>query len=343
VTITVQPYTKPSLLDVSMFRSDDEGTAAGSGGYVRFYAKSVFSSIDSENEATMEGRVYMKGGEPSAYTGMTSETAWIGGGGTLLPYKSYIANIRITDLLYDYTFTVEIPTETVLLHGLDGVAGAAIGKYSELPGYFESAFPLIAPSLYGHRNLLHNWDFRNPVNQRGISGAYTEPTYTIDRWVKTNYATITFNANSLDFIQFAILEQRFEGHGLAGKVVTFSLDVGGIITAITTSFPTSTGEIDAYIGSNWEIKTMYTAGYMAVWFASLVVVSDIRRVKLELGTVSTLAYDPPMDYGVELPKCQRFYQLRSVNNVAAEDMRPLMRITNPTITGTGPYAYSADL
>ena len=30
-------------------------------------------------------------------------------------------------------------------------------------------------------------------------------------------------------------------------------------------------------------------------------------VKLELGTVSTLHLDPPMDYGTELVKCQRFY------------------------------------
>ena len=33
---------------------------------------------------------------------------------------------------------------------------------------------------------------------------------------------------------------------------------------------------------------------------------QIRRIKLELGEVSTLANDPPMDYGKELAVCQRY-------------------------------------
>ena len=35
----------------------------------------------------------------------------------------------------------------------------------------EVAWPLSAPSLYGHSNILHNPDFRNPVNQRAVTGA----------------------------------------------------------------------------------------------------------------------------------------------------------------------------
>ena len=31
------------------------------------------------------------------------------------------------------------------------------------------------------KNLLHNWDFRNPVNQRGFTST-TNAGYTIDRW-----------------------------------------------------------------------------------------------------------------------------------------------------------------
>jgi len=34
---------------------------------------------------------------------------------------------------------------------------------------------------------------------------------------------------------------------------------------------------------------------------------DIYAVKLEIGSISTLAADPPQDYGVELTKCQRYY------------------------------------
>src|SRR5690554_5556407 len=32
-----------------------------------------------------------------------------------------------------------------------------------------------------HKNLLHNWDFLTPVNQRGFTST-TNAGYTIDRW-----------------------------------------------------------------------------------------------------------------------------------------------------------------
>ncbi|NCB53039.1 MAG: hypothetical protein EOM54_14375, partial [Clostridia bacterium] len=32
------------------------------------------------------------------------------------------------------------------------------------------------------QNILHNWDFRNPVNQRGASWVSGANTYGLDRW-----------------------------------------------------------------------------------------------------------------------------------------------------------------
>ena len=50
-------------------------------------------------------------------------------------------------------------------------------------------------ALHGdHRNLLHNRDFRNPVNQQGQS-SYTIASplgYTVDKWLVDN-RTITIN------------------------------------------------------------------------------------------------------------------------------------------------------
>ncbi|MCL2665388.1 MAG: hypothetical protein FWE82_07235, partial [Defluviitaleaceae bacterium] len=65
----------------------------------------------------------------------------------------------------------------------------------------------------GGVNLLHNWDFRNPVNQRGLA-EYASEGYTVDRWrisgkgkiVIANDGVIFTNtetaANMVEFLQF---------------------------------------------------------------------------------------------------------------------------------------------
>jgi hypothetical protein len=44
--------------------------------------------------------------------------------------------------------------------------------------------------------------------------------------------------------------------------------------------------------------------------------AQIKRVKLELGAVSTLAVDPPADFGEELRKCQRYYYKTTADSFA---------------------------
>ena len=196
-------------------------------------------------------------------------------------------------------------------------------------------------------NLLHNWDFRNPVNQRGGRDVTGSGTHFLDRW-KT-WGTINNYVTSSKYILITAnssIQQRIEGVDLAGKVCTVSWTNNyDTLYQLTGEFPTVAGTYNNYtFSTNISLRFGYSSsGFIYLQFYTAASTTDIRTIKLELGTVSTLAYDPPMDHAVELLKCQRFYQLRSVNNVAAENMRPLMRITNPTITGTGPYAYSADL
>lgn len=52
---------------------------------------------------------------------------------------------------------------------------------------------------------------------------------------------------------------------------------------------------------------MVSDNVTTVSFSVQDVPQNIQAVKLELGTISTLAYDPPMDRAVELAKCQRYY------------------------------------
>jgi hypothetical protein len=363
-SITVYDYVLPALSNVSVYRCDENGTADDTGAYARLYAKSVYSSIGGQNTVTLEGRVYMKGATPGAFTAMTSETAWIAGAGNLLAIKTYVGEIKITDLLNTYSVTSQIPTEKIGLHILDEAAGAAMGKYCETPNMFQlpdewttninadlldglhaSAFAaadhdhgnitndgkvgtvadktlmtgangiVVAKTMaeaiqiwkFTNPNLLHNWDFRNPVNQRGVSGAISTAGYFYDRW-PLNSGSVTTNAAYLAVGASAEIEQRIEFNLLAGAVVTVSVMVGGTVYSGTGTFPTSAGTVSVTLTGFGTATLGYATGYMYVRWTPTES-ANVTRVKLELGNVSTLAYDPPMDYGVELAKCQRYYLL----------------------------------
>ena len=158
--------------------------------------------------------------------------------------------------------------------------------------------------MFGNPNILHNWDFRNPVNQRGVSGAISTGTYFYDRWIR-NSGTVTTNAAYLTIGAAAVIEQRIEGNLLAGETVTVTVKVGASYISGSGTFPTSAGTASVTL-TGWGTATLgYATGYMYVRLSPTAEAS-VDLVKLELGTVSTLAYDPPMDRAVELAKCQRF-------------------------------------
>ena len=89
------------------------------------------------------------------------------------------------------------------------------------------------------QNRLHNWDFRNPVNQRGVSGEVSTVVYFYDRWILLS-GTATINSEYLTLN--GIMSQRIEGHLLSGKTVTFSAKVGGTVYSGTNTFPSTTGD-----------------------------------------------------------------------------------------------------
>ena len=65
-------------------------------------------------------------------------------------------------------------------------------------------------------------------------------------------------------------------------------------------------------------------------------------MKLELGSIATPICPP--DTATELAKCQRYYQIRSTNDIDPVDLRPSMRATPTDIKKvTGGYAYVAEL
>lgn len=69
---------------------------------------------------------------------------------------------------------------------------------------------------------------------------------------------------------------------------------------------------------------------------------ELNYVKLELGSYAT-PFVPHL-YGEELALCQRYYQVRTTNNISNVDIRPSMR-TKPEIIalGNNMYGYDAEI
>lgn len=163
-----------------------------------------------------------------------------------------------------------------------------------------------------HRNLLDNWYFVGggsqlgdgifPINQRGQTSYGNGQTF--DRWKLSAGGTVTLTQNGITF------------NGLLFQKKALDLVVG---ETYTLSRQTQTGEVVSLTGvvpstEGWMIGS----DAFGVYFRPSTKVCDIqiwgdyslRAMKLEKGTVSTLANDVPPDFGEELRKCQMY--LRSI-------------------------------
>ena len=215
-----------------------------------------------------------------------------------------------------------------------------------------------------NRNLLDNWYFvgggsqqgggQFPINQRGQT-SYQNGVNAIDRWICNNGATVTINSSGVVisrtsdgpheiFIQrlpLSLLSQ------LAGQVVTLSAIINGQLGSSTFTMPedlsTLIDSIEILIdGLNFDIYDAPSGGNCRARFFSASSTSQftLTAAKLELGSTQTLAYQDEdgnwqlfetPDYGAELAKCQRYFQLYSAAGTRpakAVDCRPVMR-TDP--------------
>lgn len=135
---------------------------------------------------------------------------------------------------------------------------------------------LVAAGIVKGANLLHNWYFPNPVNQRGVSGTISTAGYFIDRWNLTS-GTVALTANGLTL------------NGTITQILEYA--VGTDVTASTSMY---SGTATAAYNNSTKTFTITSSG------------GAIRAAKLEKGTVSTLANDAPPDRGEQLSICQRY-------------------------------------
>ena len=157
-----------------------------------------------------------------------------------------------------------------------------------------------------------------PINQRGQS-SYSGSAHIIDRWELQN-AFANLASDSIYFggttqNVWALMQQvPSRWKSLWGETITVSAIVNDELIQATYTVPQSgafdmpatatTGGVFINLysadGTNmlFRIYTQYTASY------------HIKAVKLEKGTVSTLANDVPPDFSEELRKCQRYLFIR---------------------------------
>ena len=177
-------------------------------------------------------------------------------------------------------------------------------------------------------NLLDNWFFGNPVNQKGQT-EYTAAGYTIDKWkFNNNNSDIVIDDTGIMFTakyQYAEFEQRYEfPKNISGKQITMSI--------LADSF---SGEGDFYlvIQNQTEYQTFHLSVGLNSFTTKFFDESSVLRLfiqgqnvnetnppkihllaaKLELGDTQTLAHknggvwvlNEIPDFGEQLRRCQR--------------------------------------
>ena len=243
--------------------------------------------------------------------------------------------------------------------GADSVARAAIEAHAGNADIHVTAAEKSAWDGLSNPNLLINPDFR--VNQRGQNEYSTG--YTVDRWyISTDKCKAAPETNGIRLTATATLTsnthafwQNNEFPLPPGKY-TLSLkaaDVTGVWAARIRTVTAAGDYVDSYYtlalreGVNKVSVDLPDGEYISavsIGFNKGTEAGNSLKLawaKLEGGSLAT-PFVPP-DYAAELAKCQRFYQVRTTNDIDPLDLRPSMRTITDIKAVEGGYAYVAEL
>lgn len=209
--------------------------------------------------------------------------------------------------------------------------------------------------LLSNPNMLDNWDFRNPVNQRG-NALYSAIGYTIDRWrISTAGVSVSVNAGYITFsgstktAPFAQIQENLRAgtytmsclvQGVAGK--SMALQIGSLYGVVTLD-----GSLQVVSVTKTIDATQLNNGYTAIFptYDDGGGSANLYAAKLEPGSISTLPNDLPANHGEQLKLCQRYYlpianyarqraTLVISNIIHFSIPTPVTMRATPTITGT---------
>ena len=228
--------------------------------------------------------------------------------------------------------------------GVQGLQGPAGPAYTAGEGIAISGSAISAKARPWNRNLLDNWYFGAPVNQRGKT-VYSGTGLTVDRWQARSaqcYATVGNGVLKLEESGTGTrvyYQQKLEWP--VTEVATLSVLTGPVMGACSAYVMTAAGT-DPGIGMTLKANTLnvLTVSSKDIGAVGFGVPDDgridLRAVKLELGGVSTLAHQEPdgswavneiPDWAEVLWKCQRYLQLYTTAAARpgkAADCRPVM-------------------
>lgn len=180
-------------------------------------------------------------------------------------------------------------------------------------------------------NLLDNWYFGNPVNQRGQT-SYTGRGYTIDRWMNENDKVVSTLENGLLKLTFSGVSTYMQRVQVpSGIQVTCSVLVDNISGDLFLLWQdiddfTDTHTMQLSKGMNNITVTTTKQNYRFAIYSTNADPKTIglKAAKIELGTQQTLAHQDSSgnwqlnelpNYAMELLKCQR-YQFSNITDSA---------------------------
>lgn len=223
-------------------------------------------------------------------------------------------------------------------------------------------------SYVSNPNLLDNWYFGRPVNQRGQTEYTGEWIYTIDRWeLSDGGGTLTVQDGSIIYASASYLFQPIDSDiskQLAGKTLTISFLYADGTLDIGTS----------KIASSWDSWTVFLdagnarlvgVGNGRLWVLNTKAGKAIVAAKLELGPTQTLVHregdkwviNEVPEHGEQLRECQRYHLLlpglywlpqnadgTNRLTIPIPDMRTIPVVTyEPADGSTGTLYYDANL
>lgn len=198
------------------------------------------------------------------------------------------------------------------------IRGDTIPVSAEDPTLISEALTKIPTTSGGgvNPNLLDNWYFGRPVNQRGQT-EYSGDKYTVDRWHLTSDGVLTVEDEGIRLTSGALFEPfEYElSSFLKGKTVTYSFFFADN-TLVTKSavIPSTWGNWDSLIEIG-DIQLIGLESGKRIW-ARYSSTTTAVAAKLELGSTQTLAHQDSSgnwvlneipDFGEQLRRCQRYF------------------------------------
>lgn len=228
--------------------------------------------------------------------------------------------------LRDYITRLKDELEFLLTHlGSDNLDGELTDTIEQVD---TQAGEITDLQRRGNPNLLLNWHFANPINQRGKT-SYTAQGPNIDAWANDNSHTIitvgndylTLESNSASYAGILLQRCPVSSAVLVGAAMTFSAVYRGRLrfnASIGSTIRSSYYESEDWDVASWTMTMPSAAGadYLEFWInidgGAEVNHADIMAVKAEFGTMQTLAriesgsviINDPISCDTELVKCR---------------------------------------